>query len=247
LTRWQPARYNQRMHPRRAFVALIVATLTSTSIGAAGQQPRPLQPPQEPDKWEPAIQKFEEQDKQNPPPKHGIVFVGASSIVRWNLAEWFPDVKDAVNRGFGGSEMADSAKYAGRVVVPYAPRTVVLYPGENDIARGTTPQTVGAGFVKFYQTVHSALPNTRIIVIGLKPTPARWHLNDKFLDANNRIRSYCQSHSQCIYLDVTAAMLGPDGTPKPELFISDGQHMTPAGYKIWTALIRPRLQLESKN
>jgi lysophospholipase L1-like esterase len=151
-------------------------------------------------------------------------------------------MKDAVNRGFGGSEMADSAKYAARVVVPYAPRTVVLYPGENDIARGTTPETVGAGFIKFYQTVHSALPGTRIIAIGLKPTPVRWHLNDKFLEANALIRTYCQSHSNCVYLDVSRDMLGADGKPKPELFVSDGQHMTPEGYKIWTRLVRPLLK-----
>jgi lysophospholipase L1-like esterase len=225
------------MQMKKLFLAMFLA---AASITVGAQQPA-LQPPQDPNRWEPAIQKFEEQDKQTPPPKGGIVFVGASSIVRWNLAEWFPDLKDAINRGFGGSEMADSAKYASRVVVPYAPRTVVLYPGENDIARGTTPETVGVGFAKFYQTVHSALPKTRIIAIGLKPTPARWHLNDSFLEANALIRGYCQSHSNCTYLDVSHDMLGADGKPKPELFISDGQHMTPEGYKIWSRLIRPLL------
>lgn len=126
------------MRIKNIFLALF---LTVASISASAQQPPPLLPPQDPNQWEPAIQAFEQQDKQAPPPKGGIVFVGASSIVRWKLAESFPDLKDAINRGFGGSEMADSAKYASRVVVPYAPRTVVLYPGENDIARGTTPET----------------------------------------------------------------------------------------------------------
>jgi lysophospholipase L1-like esterase len=227
------------MKIRSRLVPLFVLLAT---IALSAQQPPPLQQPQDPNRWEPAIQSFEEQDKHAPPPKRGIVFVGASSIVRWNLAESFPDLKDAINRGFGGSEMADSAKYASRVVVPYAPRTVVLYPGENDIARGTTPETVGAGFVKFYQTVHAALPNARIIAIGLKPTPARWHLNDKFLEANALIRAYCQGHENCVYLDASRDMLGADGKPKPELFVSDGQHMTAEGYKVWTRLVRPLLK-----
>ena len=218
---------------------LLALFLTVASIATSAQQPPPLLPPQDPNRWEPEIQAFEQQDKHAPPPKGGIVFVGASSIVRWKLAESFPDLKDAINRGFGGSEMADSAKYATRVVVPYAPRTVVLYPGENDIARGTTPETVGAGFVKFYQTVHSALPKTRIIAIGLKPTPARWHLNDKFLEANTLIRGYCESHPSCVYVNVSPDMLGADGKPKPELFLSDGQHMTPEGYRVWSRLIQP--------
>ncbi len=36
-------------------------------------------------------------------------------------------------------------------------------------------------------------------------------------------------------------MLGTDGKPKPEHFIDDGQHMTPEGYKVWTAL-QPHLK-----
>src|SRR5688572_18065939 len=77
----------------------------------------------DPDRWEPAIKAFEAQDKQSPPPKNQIVFVGASSIVRWNLTDSFPGLK-AINRGFGGSYMSDSTRYAGRIVVPYQPRIV---------------------------------------------------------------------------------------------------------------------------
>jgi lysophospholipase L1-like esterase len=228
----------QEVSMRRYMMTLsavvLVASLTSAQQSA----------PSDPTRWEPAIQKFEADDKQHPPVKGGIVFIGASSIARWNLAESFPDLK-AVNRGFGGSEMADSARYASRVVVPHAPRVVVLYPGENDLARGTTPETVGAGFVKFYQVVHGALPATRIVAIGLKPTPARWQLTEQMHQANTLIRSYCESHTGCVYVDVWPGMLGADGKPKPEHFIADGQHMTPEGYKVWTRLVRPLL--ESKN
>ena len=42
------------------------------------------------DRWEPAIQKFEAEDKAHPPQKGAILFIGASSIARWqNLAESF--------------------------------------------------------------------------------------------------------------------------------------------------------------
>ena len=209
-----------------------------TSSSGAQQRPAP-----DPNRWEPAIQKFEDLDKINPPAKGGIVFVGASSIVRWNLDESFPDLKGkAINRGFGGSEMADAARYASRVVVPYAPKVVVLYPGENDIARGTTPETVGAGFQQFYQTVHAALPSARIVAIGLKPTPVRWQFIDQMRQANKLIRGYCESHPACVYIDVHPDMSGADGKPKPELFVADGEHMTPAGYKIWNRLVRPHLK-----
>jgi len=116
-----------------------------------------------------------------------------------------------------------------------------LYPGENDLARGITPETVGAGFVTFYETIRKALPATRIVAIGLKPTPARWHLTDQMHQANKLIRSYCERHTACVYVDVWPSMLGADGKPKPEHFVADGQHMTPEGYKVWTSLVRPHL------
>jgi lysophospholipase L1-like esterase len=35
-------------------------------------------------------------------------------------------------------------------------------------------------------------------------------------------------------------MLDEQGEPIAELFV-DGLHMTPAGYQLWTSIIRPRL------
>ena len=63
------------------------------------------------ERWDAAIQKFEDQDKVSPPPQNGIVFIGASSIVRWNLPEYFPELgTKAINRGFGGSQSIDSVR-----------------------------------------------------------------------------------------------------------------------------------------
>jgi lysophospholipase L1-like esterase len=224
-----------------ARVRLAVMVACTMLLGAAG--PRAQQrAAADPNRWEPDIKKFEEADRLNPRVKGGIVFYGASSIVRWKLEESFPELTGvAVNRGFGGSDMADAARYAGRVVIPRAPRVVVLYPGENDIARGVTAETVGDGFRQFYETVHTALPQTRIVAIGLKPTPVRWQFIGEMRRANTLIRAYCEAHANCVYVDVHPDMMGSDGMPKPELYVADGEHMTPAGYVIWTRLVKPHL------
>jgi lysophospholipase L1-like esterase len=215
--------------------ALLVALLL-LSVGLLAQTPA-----RDPLRWEPNVAAFEKQDRQSPPPKGGIVFVGASSIVRWNVREFFPDLK-VLNRGFGGSEMADTAHFAARTVLPYEPRTIVLYPGENDIARGVSPDDVAAAFERFVATVHGTLPQTRILVIGLKPTPARWRFNGQMLDTNRRLRDIATRHDRITYVSVEKAMLGSDKLPRPDLFIADGQHMTRAGYEIWTDIIRPHLE-----
>ena len=41
------------------------------------------------------------------------------------------------------------------------------------------------------------------------------------------------------YVDVFEPMLGANGRPRPELFVSDSLHMTPAGYAIWRTQVAP--------
>lgn len=220
----------------RRVMMLVLASVLTASLGLWAQQPL------DPNRWEPAIQKFEAEDQANPPAKGGIVFIGASSFARWtNLAESFPDLK-VVNRGFGGSELSDAVKYAPRVVVPHAPRIVVLYAGENDLNRGVTPEMIASDFDKFSKLVHSSLPGTRIVVIGLKPSLLRWKLRDGMQQTNTLIRARCATDRSCVYADPWPSMIGKDGTPKPELFVEDGLHMTPEGYKAWTQMLRPHLK-----
>jgi lysophospholipase L1-like esterase len=221
---------------RRVLAAVLAAVFLWACAVRAAQAP-----PRDPGRWEPTIAAFEEQDRKSSPPKGGIVFVGASSIVRWNVAHFFPDLP-VINRGFGGSEMADTAHFAPRTILPYEPRIVVLYPGENDIARGVAPETAAAGFERFVKTVRGVLPHTRILVIGLKPTPVRWRFNDRMLETNRRLREIADRYEGITYVSVEKAMLGPDRLPRPDLFIEDGQHMTQAGYEIWTDILRPHLR-----
>ncbi len=89
-------------------------------------------------KWENDIAAFEAADRIDPPPKDAIVFVGSSSIRLWKtLSDDFSGLP-VINRGFGGSCMHDTLRYADRIVIPYRPRHVVVYAGDNDIAFGGT-------------------------------------------------------------------------------------------------------------
>lgn len=220
----------------RRLMMLAVAATYATTVAIAAQAPI------DPNRFEKNIQKFEAEDKANPPAKGGIVFIGASSFARWtNLAESFPDLK-VVNRGFGGSELSEAVKYAPRVVVPHAPRIVVLYAGENDLNRGLTPAAIASDFEKFSQLIHASLPSTRIVVIGLKPSLLRWKLREGMQQTNAMIRTRCAADRQCTYVDPWPSMIGADGTPKAELFVEDGLHLTPEGYTVWTQMLRPHLK-----
>lgn len=194
-----------------------------------------------PDRWESAIQEFEQNDKTSPPPQGEIIFVGSSTIRIWNLAESFPDLK-CINRGFGGSQMADSARYAGRIIVPYRPRLVVVYAGDNDIAAGKAPEQILADTKSLAAAVHAKLPHTRLIFISIKPSLQRWPLYERQREANRLIAEFATQDSRLGFMDVTEYMLGPDGKPRPELFVKDGLHLSLAGYKIWDSQLKPVLE-----
>jgi lysophospholipase L1-like esterase len=191
------------------------------------------------DRWEKDIAAFEAADLASPPPKGEVVFIGSSTIRLWDLKASFPDVK-AINRGFGGSEMQDSTRYVDRIVVPYSPRLVVVYAGDNDIM-GTPSEQIVIAFERFVRAVHAKLPETKILYIGIKPSLLRWGQVDRMRQANATIRQFCERDDRLGFVDTDNAMLGWDEKPRKELYVADGLHLTAAGYQILNALVRPFL------
>lgn len=190
-------------------------------------------------KWEADIGNFEEADRQQPPARGVVVFVGSSSIRMWkDLAADFPQTK-VINRGFGGSQLPDSTYFADRIIIPYRPRMVVLYAGDNDLAGGKTPQQVFESYKAFVSHVQKKLPNVKIAYISIKPSLARIKLMDQMRAANELIRGYAASGKNLIFIDVFTPMLNQAGQPRPELFIQDGLHMNREGYELWRNVVAP--------
>lgn len=194
-----------------------------------------------PSRWEDAVRKFEDSDREQSPPVGGVLFIGSSSIRMWDLDSSFPD-QPVINRGFGGSEVADAVHFAHRIVIPYQPRTIVLYAGDNDISREKTPCRIHTDFREFVETVHVELPETRILFIAIKPSLARWKLVHRMRAANALIRMDCEEDPLLTYVDVEPAMLGDDGRPRGELFKDDGLHLNETGYALWSDLVRTHLE-----
>ena len=191
-----------------------------------------------PDKWEQEIAALEARDAKEMPPKGGVLFVGSSSIRLWDLKKSFPEL-GAVNHGFGGSQIADSVKHFQRLVTPLAPKSIVFYAGDNDLAGGKSPEQVAQDFREFHVLVRKALPEAKLIFIPIKPSPSRWKLIDKQRDANRRIRELLAQDPKSSIVEIERPMLGDDGQPRAELYRDDKLHLTPAGYELWTSLLAP--------
>ena len=213
-----------------------VLAIILASVGTPGAA-QPSQPG--PERWEADIRAFEEADRKAPPPEGAILFVGSSSIRMWDtLQRDFRDVR-LIQRGFGGSTLADVIFYAERIITPYRPRMVVVYGGDNDLAAGKTPEMVFADYKTLVRKIRRALPRTRIAFIAIKPSLARWKLIASIRKANALIEEHASRRGRLLYVDVFTPMLDVDGTPRKELFVEDGLHLNARGYALWRDVLAP--------
>lgn len=214
---------------------LLVGVLSVVSA-VAGEYPSP-------DKWEKTVQEFEAQDRAHPPPPGAILGIGSSSMRMWHptLDQDLAPLT-ILHRGFGGSNMNDVLAYVDRIVLPYHPRAILLYEGDNDIKQGVSPEKFRDTFVAFQQAVHRKLPETRIYVIAIKPSISRWNIWPEMNRANALVEQVCKGDERLTFLDVVQPMLGADGKPLPDIFKADNLHMNEKGYAIWTRTIGPVLK-----
>jgi lysophospholipase L1-like esterase len=192
--------------------------------------------------WE-DITAFKKKDSATPPPEHAILFIGSSSFTRWtDVSEYFPGYT-IINRGFGGSTLVDVIRYAYDIILPYKPKQVVIYCGENDLASSdeVTVAEVVRRFKTLYAIIRQNLPTTQVDFVSMKPSPSRAYLMPKYRIANAQIKAYLQSQKRSGFINIYSAMLDDKGQPRAALFLEDQLHMQPAGYKIWQRIIRPYL------
>ena len=233
-----------------ASAALFLAVLNSPAAERTGTTRPAAQLPPTPSlpalatnalPFEKEILAFEAADATNPPPPGAVLFIGSSSIRLWKtLAADFPNQR-VLNRGFGGSQIIDSVRYAKRVVIPYKPRLIILYAGGNDINAGKTPEQVFTDYQRFVTRVRADLPETRIAYVSIAPNPARWAQVDRVRAANSLIEAHTRTDARLAFIDVFPKMLGANGEPLPDIYVADRLHMNPKGYEIWRGLVGPVL------
>ena len=194
-------------------------------------------------RWDDSIAAFGAADRIKAPPLGGVVFVGSSSIRQWDHVEsQFTAPPVIIKRGFGGATMSDCTHYLSRIVLPYKPRLVLVYAGDNDLAEGREPREILQNFVRFVETIHEALPDTQIDYISIKPSPARAALLPKMRETNALVQQFVAGGKNLDFIDVFTAMLDSGGRPRPELFRADALHLNETGYALWKTIIAPHVQ-----
>ncbi len=220
------------MKHRLAKNFMVVAFLFS--IGSAFSQP-----------FKAEINAFMKSDSINMPAKGSILFVGSSSFTNWkDVKAYFPGFP-IINRGFGGSSLPDVIYYAEQTILKYKPKQIYIYCGENDLAgnKTVTADTVLKRFKQLFSIIRKNLSKkTEVVFVSIKPSVSRWKLEDKFVEANEKIKKYIESKSHASFVNVHTDMLKADGEVMTDIFIKDNLHMNSKGYAIWQGIIAPTLK-----
>ena len=188
--------------------------------------------------FENEIRNYEKQDSISLPKKGQILFIGSSSFRIWKTFSTDLAGISAINRGFGGSTMTDALYYFDRMVVKYAPSTVVVYEGDNDLAKGKSPEELAKEYEDFLNRLKKALPKTKLVYLAVRPSLSRIAIVDKQKQFNGWLEKYCKSQKGRFFLDMHSPFYLPDGTLMPDIFVADRLHLNEKGYQIFSAKIR---------
>jgi lysophospholipase L1-like esterase len=184
-----------------------------------------------------------------PPAPGGVICIGSSHMQLWKSVKQDLAPLTVVNYGIGGSRMTQAADlFIDNLAIPFKPRAVILYEGSNDINAGTKPETVLEDFRKLYGKLHAALPQARLYVLSVVPSPGKRFLKIAELrETNKLLAKECATQPWMKFIDITEPLIGADGQPKEELFKPGDIHMLPAGYAVWKSVIAPVIVPAEKN
>lgn len=162
------------------------------------------------------------------------IFFGSSSIRLWetlytDLAIYLP-----INLGFGGSTLESCVYFFNRIMKPYTPQTLIIYAGDNDLGDGKSSEAVQQYFLQLCDLIYKRFHPINVAYISIKPSIARWKINDAIIRANALIKQSIQDINKGItYIDIYSKMLGENGLPVTEYYTEDGLHLSKNGYAVW--------------
>lgn len=192
-------------------------------------------------RWGKSIAQYEHKDSISKPEPGGILLLGSSSFTIWqDVGDYFPE-KNMVNRGFGGSQMSDVLYFKERLILPYQPKQIILYEGENDIAAGEKPDSIFAELMQLVSWARKQVPGVKISLVSMKPSPRRWELKETLLVMNQKLKQFAAENDDIDFINIWEPLLEPSGVPVNENYREDLLHLNATGYKIWQKAMAPFL------
>lgn len=194
-------------------------------------------------RWSKDIARFDELNQSDQTSADSILFIGSSSIRRWNaIADDMAPYKP-IQRGYGGAKYSDMAVFAQRIITPHAYRAIVMFVGNGVVGKSSdlTPDEVESLTRHIVGIARAHQPQAPFLIIEITPTEKRFDAWPKIRAANARLREVALTTPMTYFVPTASHFLTPDGKPRSELFVDDRLHLNQDGYQLWSRLIKHRL------
>ncbi|MGI9448879.1 MAG: GDSL-type esterase/lipase family protein [Pirellulales bacterium] len=194
-------------------------------------------------RWSQSIEALEQRDVEQGDPKDAILFIGSSSIRRWDTIEIDMTPYQVVQRGYGGAKYTDLAVFAKRLILPHEYSALVVFVA-NDVqgkSEDHSPEQVEecARYIAAVSRKHR--PRAPIFFIEITPTRKRFSAWPSIRKVNTQLQKLSLSTPGAYFIPTADHFLDPSGNPRDELFVDDQLHLNGDGYKEWSSLIRQEL------
>jgi lysophospholipase L1-like esterase len=172
-----------------------------------------------------------------------ILLMGSSSIQKWKTSGSDLGPAISVNVGVSGSVIGDWYRHCDTLVVPFNPKTLVIYIGSNDLHNDKKdPAVVMQDLEVLFNQLHDALPNTKMYYVSVFKTgafPELWSNDEQF---NTLVKSYTDTIGYLEFIDCDSALSSKN--VNNNIYEGDLVHLNSSGYIIWTSVIRQALALD---
>ena len=178
-----------------------------------------------------------------------VLFIGSSSIRLWDNIQVDMYPYSSIKRGYGGAHFYDLIHFSERLVKNHSPKAILIFvandiTGSNDLTNKVgdlSPNEVKKLFKYNYKLIRNIHKHIPIFLIETTPTPKRWKVWNKILQANKKLERFCKQVPNLYFISTRDKFIGADGLPIQSLFLNDELHLNVDGYKLWSSVIKSKL------
>ncbi len=178
-----------------------------------------------------------------------VLFIGSSSIRLWDNIQVDMYPYSSIKRGYGGAHFYDLIHFSERLVKNHSPKAILIFvandiTGSNDLTNKVgdlSPNEVKKLFRYNYKLIRNIHKHIPIFLIETTPTPKRWKVWNKILQANKKLERFCKQVPNLYFISTRDKFIGTDGLPIQSFFLSDELHLNSDGYKLWSSVIKSKL------
>ena len=182
------------------------------------------------------LESFAKENEQYADYEVDVAFIGDSLTDGYDVKSWYPQYV-VVNRGIGGDTTIRLEERLQVSLYDLKPKVVVMLIGANNMS------TMFENYEQILQSLQQNLPDSKVVLMSLTSMGGEhWGKNNQLAAYNNvKIKLLAEKY-QFEFVDLYSQLMNLETGEIYEEYTTDGGHLTPKGYGVFTETLTPTLE-----